>query len=167
MLKWLWVFGLFHFFLCHGCSLKFNWDVLTLIVSWSWMPLAHWVSRNWESCGKGCFSIWYNNNFCAPSRYVPAHNPFGVICCFLGGLFCLKIFIPTSRRKFSRKEMLANQESSTLWNCMQLYRRQVSPQRILASLILFLIKAGKSSGLGSILRIVGRAQEWKNLCFAL
>lgn len=137
------------------------WDVLTLIVSWSWMPLARWVSRNWESCGKGCFSIWYNNNFCAPLQYLPAHNPFGVICCFLGGLFCLKIFTPTFRRKFSRKEMLANQESSTLWNCMQLYRRQVSPQRILASLILFLIKAGKSSGLGSILRIVGRAQEWK------
>jgi len=77
-----------------------------------------------------------------------------------GGEF--KFFFPLPPRKFSRKETLADQENLTLWNCMQLYRRQVSPQYTLASLILLLRNAGKRPGLGNVLRIVGRAQEkWK------
>lgn len=163
----VWVFGLVLFFLfsfcniCNGCSLMFNWDVLTLILPLSWMPLAHWVSRNSESCGKGCFSIWYDNNFYASFQYLPAHNPFGVICWVLGGLVCLKI-LPHPTGSFPEER---HQQIREAWPCGTAC--SCTGDRWAHSVFWQVSsscswKLRKSTGLGNILITVCRAQEkWK------
>lgn len=123
MLEWLQVFGLFgvlvclffflfflFFYICNGCFLMFNWDVLTLILPLSWMLRAHWVYRNSESCGKGCFSIWYDSNFYVPFQYLCAHN---VICWVLDGLVCLKV-LPHPSGSFPEER---HQQIRKAWPC--------------------------------------------------